>query len=103
MNKESIVKVLKLKRFKKLTGPPEHWLTTFNTKFWGLETKYGNEWNSINVGDLFLLHSTGIEYLTQKPKLVTGIIGIGIVGSIIKKVLLNGSVRLRITRIGGRF
>ncbi len=80
MNKQKIVDLLKIKDFRKFTGPPEHWLTTFNTKFWGLETKYRRKWTEIDEGDVFVFHSTGIEYLKQKPRLPTGIIGIGIVG-----------------------
>lgn len=30
---EEIKQLLMAKPFKKLTGPPEHWLTTFNTNF----------------------------------------------------------------------
>ncbi|MEM3828895.1 MAG: hypothetical protein QXP36_06755, partial [Conexivisphaerales archaeon] len=63
------------------TGPPEHWLTTFNTKFWGLNDENKKFWReNIQVGDIFLFHSTSTKYLQTKPKMPSGIIGIGIVG-----------------------
>ena len=78
MGSERIAELLKLKEFRKLTGPPEHWLTTFNRKFWGLEDKYRNEWEQIQPGDLFVLHSMGTQYLGTKPRVETGIIGVGV-------------------------
>lgn len=80
-DKDDVLAVLKQKDFRKFTGPPEHWLTTFNTKFWGLESKYRKKWDKdIDVGDAFVFHSTGIEYLDQRARLPTGVIGVGIVG-----------------------
>ncbi|MFC1914916.1 hypothetical protein ACFLWK_01525 [Chloroflexota bacterium] len=89
MDKDKIINLLGVKRFKKFTGPPEHWLTTFNTKFWGLELKHLKKWEAIQVGELFIFHSTGIEYLNLKPKLPTGIIGVGIVGGTSRKETLE--------------
>lgn len=80
MNKASLINLLKFKKFKKLTGPAEHWLTTFNTCYWGLNRDREREWNKIRVGDLFVFHSSKIEYLDSRKKLPTGIIGMGIVG-----------------------
>lgn len=90
MEKEDIIDLLKLKKFRKLTGPPEHWLTTYNTNFWGLEQKHEKIWEAkINVGDLFIFHSTDIMYLSKKTKLNTGIIGLGILGAKSKKTTLE--------------
>ncbi|MEM0143756.1 MAG: hypothetical protein QXL94_07420, partial [Candidatus Parvarchaeum sp.] len=68
------------KNFMRFTAQPEHWLTTFNTKFFGLSEKKRKFWENIKVGTLFIFHSTNIKYLNTKPKIPTGIIGMGIVG-----------------------
>lgn len=78
---EIIKQLLISKPFKKLTGPPEHWLTTVNTKFWGVELKNKKKWENIFPGDLLIFHaSSKTEYLDENIYLEGGIIGIGIVG-----------------------
>ncbi|SDP78235.1 HNH endonuclease [Desulforhopalus singaporensis] len=74
---------------KKLTGPPEHWLTTFHTGFWGLEKKHHDKWRKLKENDICLFHSTDTVYLYPKPKISKGIIGLGVVGSTNKKDTLE--------------
>ncbi len=75
--------------FRKLTGPPEHWLTTFNTGFWGLERKHEAIWKGLNPADLCVFHSTKSNYLQAGDKLNTGIIGVGVVEKTDKKSSLE--------------
>lgn len=63
----------------KLTGPPEHWLTTYNTGFWGLNPAYAEKWRDLMPGDLFLFHSTGPMYIRSKAR--PGAIGLGVLGA----------------------
>ena len=63
----------------KLTGPAEHWLTTFNTSFWGLEEKYRNTWGRLVSGDVCVFHSSRTQYLASEPAVTPGVIGVGIV------------------------
>ncbi len=59
----------------KLTGPPEHWVTTYKTGFWGLEEKHRNNWHKLKKGTLCIFHSTS----SSSPKTISGIIGMGVV------------------------
>jgi len=87
----NLVAQLRMKEFKKFTGPIEHWLTTFEKGFWGLETKYLGKWNEIEVGDIFVFHASEPEYISVPSPLKphTGIIGIGIVGGKSRKETLE--------------
>ena len=85
----SVAEIIKNKNLKKFTGPPEHWLTTFNTGFWGLEKKYENQWLKLRKGDLFLLHSCASQYMTKRIVAPIGIVGVGIVSGISKKESLE--------------
>lgn len=68
---------LEAKGFYRFTGPPEHWLTAIKYMTWGLEYKYLDRWKEIQVGDVFLIHSTAKSFF---PNAKSGIIGLGIVG-----------------------
>ncbi len=71
------------KNIRKLTGPVEHWVTTYNSGYWGFVKKYEEKWqNDIHPGDVFLFHAASPEYITSSGSdLGAGIIGIGKVGA----------------------
>jgi len=79
MTKSELLSELRQKQLKKLTGPPEHWLTTFSTGFWGLPESQRDGWNRLKGGDLCVFHSTSIRFLPTKPKVPTGVIAVGVV------------------------
>jgi predicted HNH restriction endonuclease len=89
MDNDQLIEQLRSRGFRKLTGPPEHWLTTFNTKFWGLERKHKNSWKGLNPDDLCVFHSTNSSYQKSGVKLNTGIIGIGVVNKVAEKSTLE--------------
>jgi len=62
---------------RKLTGPPEHWLTTLNTGFWGLASEHGKVWSELRPGNLFVFHSTAPKWLRPAPELSSALIGVG--------------------------
>ena len=66
MDRESLVAALKSDPIRKLTGPPEHWLTTFHTGFWGLTESQRGKWEELQPGDLFVFHSTYAKYVSAK-------------------------------------
>ena len=68
---------LKGKQFFRFTGTPEHWLTAIKFKTWGLKENLLSSWQKIEVGDVFLMHSTAkSNYKGAK----SSIIGVGVVG-----------------------
>lgn len=71
------------KNIRKLTGPVEHWVTTYNSGYWGFVEKYGKKWrNDIHPGDVFVFHAASPEYIVgSSPDLGAGIIGLGRVGA----------------------
>jgi hypothetical protein len=79
MDKDELIKKLKERGFKKLTGPPEDWLKSFVNMSWGFRDKerLRKEWEKINENDIFIFHSMKPEYLDFEIQ--TGIIGLGIV------------------------
>jgi hypothetical protein len=62
----------------RFTGPPEHWLYAVKYMTWGLEEKHKAQWQRIQPGDIFFIHSTRHSYF---PNAKSGIIGLGVVGS----------------------
>ena len=80
-NTISISDSLSQHEIKKLTGPIEHWLTTFNSNYWGLTIKHREKWKEINPGDIFVFHATKPVYIKKLTDLKSGIIGIGVVAS----------------------
>lgn len=69
---------LKAKQFFRFTGPPEHWLTAIKYLTWGLKFEYENRWQKIEVGDIFLMHSTTKSKFKNAK---SAIIGIGVIGT----------------------
>lgn len=71
--------------FRKLTGPIEHWLTTFHTNYWGFRSDKREAWEDIEEGEIFLFHASSSKFLDVAPKRVKdagrGVIGIGRVGA----------------------
>lgn len=71
--------------FRKVTGPIEHWLTTFHTGYWGFRPDKEEAWRGIEEGEVFLFHASRSEFLDVAPKRVkdagSGVIGIGRVGA----------------------
>lgn len=72
-------------RFRKLTGPIEHWLTTYHQGYWGFRSDKQEAWENINVDDVFVFHASASELL-ELPRgaltdIETGIIGLGRVGA----------------------
>jgi|SRR3989344_6058250 len=70
---------LKTKQFFRFTGPPEHWLTALKYWTWGLEEHNRSQWQKVQTGDIFFIHSTGASS-SDFPNAKSGIIGIGVVG-----------------------
>ena len=70
---------LKQKQFFRFTGPPEHWLTALKYWTWGLEEHNKSQWDKMQTGDVFFIHSTGAPR-SAFPNALSGIIGIGVVG-----------------------
>jgi len=70
--------LLETKGFFRFTGPPEHWLFAVKYMTWGLEEKYKLNWQRIQPGDIFFIHSTANSYFSNAK---SGIIGLGVVGS----------------------
>ncbi|EMA20101.1 hypothetical protein [Haloarcula argentinensis] len=71
--------------FRKLTGPIEHWLTTFHQGYWGFRPDKKEAWEEIEVGEVFVFHASSTEFL-ETPRgaltdISTGIIGLGHVGA----------------------
>jgi len=70
------------KNIRKLTGPVEHWVTTYNSGYWGFVTKYEEKWrDDIHPGDVFLFHAASPEYIKGGTGLGAGIIGVGKIGA----------------------
>lgn len=71
--------------FRKLTGPIEHWVTTFHTGYWGFRDDKKEAWEEIEEGEIFLFHASGSKFLDVPNKLIRdagkGVIGIGRVGA----------------------
>ncbi|MFC7236640.1 hypothetical protein [Halosegnis marinus] len=67
--------------FQKVTGPIEHWVTTFHTGYWGFRPDKQAAWEAIRPGQAFLFHASKSEFLDVPPSLLeevgTGIIGFG--------------------------
>jgi hypothetical protein len=72
------IEALRGKQFYKFTGPPENWLTAIKFKTWGINENSLGMWQKIQVGDIFLMHSTGDSEYKQVAR--SRIIGIGIIG-----------------------
>jgi hypothetical protein len=70
--------LLDSKGFFRFTGPPEHWLYAIKYMTWGLEDKYRSNWQRIDPGDVFFIHSTHNSFF---PNAKSGIIGMGVIGS----------------------
>lgn len=60
MTEEQLLDRLATEDLHRLTGPPEHWLTTYNTGFWGINEnpQNVNDWQKLQPGALCLFHST---------------------------------------------
>ncbi|MBI2355711.1 MAG: hypothetical protein HYV13_00710 [Candidatus Doudnabacteria bacterium] len=73
---------LNQKQFFKFTGPPEHWLTAIKYFTWGLEAKDKNrkDWEKLQTGDIFFIHSSSGDTSAFPGVAKSGIIGIGVVG-----------------------
>ena len=63
-------------KLRKLTGPVDHWLTTRETGFWGLEEKYRDAWEEFREDDVFIFHATPPEHVNA-PGMQGGVIGAG--------------------------
>lgn len=70
---------LRTKQFYRFTGPPEHWLTALKYWTWGLEEDKKSQWEKIQTGDVFFIHSSAGQSSAFKNA-ASGIIGIGVVG-----------------------
>lgn len=76
MTEEQLVGALATRPVYKLTGPPEHWLTTYNMGFWGLTQDWKSMWQGLAPGNLCVFHSTGTDYVSMRG-VNKGIIGVG--------------------------
>lgn len=73
---------LNQKQFFRFTGPPEHWLTAIKYFTWGLEDtpKNRKNWERLQTGDVFFIHSSAGESSAFPKVAESGIIGIGVIG-----------------------
>jgi len=71
--------------FRKVTGPIEHWLTTYHTNYWGFRPDKKSAWEEIEIGEVFLFHASASKFLDVPRKEVRdagkGVIGLGRVGA----------------------
>ncbi|WP_135663536.1 hypothetical protein [Halorhabdus rudnickae] len=71
--------------FRKLTGPIEHWVTTYHTEYWGFRPDKKEAWEEIEEGEIFLFHASASRLLDVPPSQVRdvgkGVIGLGKVGA----------------------
>jgi hypothetical protein len=89
MTEEQLVDSLATAELRKLTGNPEHWLTTYNTGFWGINRSPSNVsgWRALGPGTLCLFHATGStrsNNLSSAPA-ESGLIGVGEVSHLGRK------------------
>ena len=89
-----LLKALKAQPLRKLTGPPEHWLTTLHTGFWGLTEDNRDKWSDLSEGDLFVLHATAPVYI-KAPGLTGGVIGVGVLEATSEKRSLEWLEEIR--------
>ena len=72
-------------KFRKLTGPIEHWLTTLHQGYWGFRPDKKEAWKEIEENEVFVFHASSSEFLETErgalSNLDTGIIGLGRVGA----------------------
>jgi hypothetical protein len=69
----------------KLTGPVEHWLTTYHTGYWGFREKHEGKWYDMEVGEVVLLHGAGPQNIGGVRDAGGGVIGVGVVGGFSEK------------------
>ncbi|RDZ46065.1 hypothetical protein C5B86_10055 [Haloferax sp. Atlit-19N] len=71
--------------FRKLTGPIEHWLTTYHTGYWGFRPDKEDAWEAIEEGEIFLFHASASKFLDVPRREVKdagkAVIGLGRVGA----------------------
>jgi|GEM_PF-6661601 len=71
--------------FRKVTGPIEHWLTTYHTGYWGFRPDKEEAWRNIAEGEVFVFHASNSKFLDVPKSRVreagAGVIGIGRVGA----------------------
>lgn len=88
MTNDDIRDALRSRPIRKLTGPPEHWLTTLVSGFWGLTEDWEGQWKALTPGDVCLFHSTDVAWaplMRPKPRLTKGVIGFGVVKGVRRK------------------
>lgn len=69
-----------------ITGPVEHWITTFSTQYWGFTNSNLHKMTLFKKGDIFLFHASYPEYLDNRYfmpsysdyKFSSGIVGLGV-------------------------
>lgn len=66
--------------FNKLTGPIEHWVTTYNSGFWGFRPDKEESWKEISPDEVFLFHAAASE-IPEISDVQNGVIGLGVVGA----------------------
>jgi hypothetical protein len=64
----------------RMTGPIDHWLTTFSTGAWGLCQDDGGGWESLLDGDVVMLHATEptqpyLDRLAEQGVSAEGLVG----------------------------
>ncbi len=86
MTIEELIKKYKTGNVYKITGPIEHWVTTFNTQYWGFTNSNSDKMTQFKKGDIFLFHASHPEYLDKHfflpsysdYKILSGIVGLGV-------------------------
>lgn len=65
------------RKFFRFSGPPENWITAIKFMTWGLEDKLATQWEKIEAGDIFLMHSMKTNTIVKNSP--SAVIGFGVV------------------------
>jgi MoxR-like ATPase len=63
--------------FYRVTGPIDHWITAVEKKVWGFSSE--NDYESVEKGDVLLLHATNSAVNSELTSKKSGIIGVAVV------------------------
>lgn len=76
-------------QFRELTGPIEHWITTYRRDYWGFRPDKEEAWRNTTDEELFLFHASSEKFLDPPRGALTdvntGIIGVGRVSELSAK------------------
>jgi hypothetical protein len=98
MTDHQLIDRIRTDNLRRITGWPDHWLTTFHTGFWGINNGEGNvtAWKGLAPGSLCFFHAQGSTGWDRLPNSIakSGIIGVGVVSHTDKKETLEWIVEI---------